>query len=357
MALDVHTPEEGPPLNEPPRASVIIPTYQRCDALRRALLALAEQTAPADSYEAVVSIDGSSDGTREMLAGLTAKVPYELRVVEGLGRGRAAARNVALAEAQGEVTILIDDDMEPAPQFIERHLASHPPGARVCVLGPVPVTVDRSSSLAARYVQAKFAAHLEEMARPGHSFVPRDFYSGNASLATEVLREVGAFDETFTPYGNEDVELSLRLSKAGVTFRYDPEALARQQYDKNLTGLARDTLDKGRTTVLLARRHPDAFAALRLAVPWDGSRPWLASRAALLCLTWRRPVVAAGVFAAAALLERLALWRRPLFYRAVLDYAFWAGVGAELGESTDDGALAQLAGELHRGPIDLLLHG
>jgi hypothetical protein len=52
----------------------------------------------------------------------------------------------------------------------------------------------------------------------------------------------------------------------------------------------------------------------------------------------------------------LGLWRSPLFYRAVLDYAFWAGVDRELRESTCEGDLERLARELRRGPIDLLLH-
>lgn len=344
-------------VSDRPRASVIIPTHQRREALRRGLLALARQSAPTGSFEVIVSVDRSSDGTREMLAELATEVPYSLRTVEGAGRGRAAARNLALAAASGELTILIDDDMEPAAELVERHLAGHPPGSRLCVLGAVPVALDGSSPRAARYVQAKFAAHLEALAEPEHRFMPRDFYSGNASLSTGVLREVGAFDEGFAPYGNEDVELSLRLAKAGVDFRYDRAALARQEYDKQLRGLAGDTLEKGRTTVLLAQRHPDAFGALRLASPWDGSRPWLAMRALLLRLTRRWPALAGAAFATAAGLERLGLWRAPLFYRAVLDYAFWAGVEVELRDPATDGELAKLANELHRGPIDLLLHG
>jgi GT2 family glycosyltransferase len=343
-------------VNDNPRASVIIPTHQRREALRRALLAFGGQTAAAESYEVLVSIDGSTDGSGEMVAELRERMPYALRSVEGSGSGRAAARNVALASARGEVTILLDDDMEPAPAFIERHLANHLPGSQACVLGPVPVALDPGSPHAARYVKAKFADHLEQLSQPEHRFVPRDFYSGNASLSTELLREVGAFDEAFTPYGNEDVELSLRLAKAGVEFRYDPTALAQQEYDKDFAGLARDTHEKGRTTVLLAQRHPDSFAALRLATPWEGSRSWLAVRALLLRLTRARPSLAPGILALAARLERLGLWRQPLFYRVALDYAFWAGVEVALGESKEGGALARLATELNRGPIDLLLH-
>jgi hypothetical protein len=80
-------------------------------------------------------------------------------------------------------------------------------------------------------------------------------------------------------------------------------------------------------------------------------------RALLLRLTRAKPPLEQQLLALAARLEQLGLWRQPLFYRAALDYAFWAGVEVALGESPKDGALAKLATELNRGPIDLLLHG
>ncbi|HXR60928.1 MAG TPA: hypothetical protein VN732_06365, partial [Solirubrobacterales bacterium] len=77
-------------------------------------------------------------------------------------------------------------------------------------------------------------------------------------------------------------------------------------------------------------------------------------------MTRRAPGTSGAVFALFSLLERLGAWRLPLFYRPVLDYAFWAGVDAALAESDDPddrGELAELARELHHGPIYLLLHG
>jgi GT2 family glycosyltransferase len=339
---------------EAPGVTVLIPSHQRREALRRALLALAEQSIDPAEYEVVVSVDGSSDGSEEMLAAL--RTPYELQVTAGSPRGRAAACNSGLALARGEVLIVLDDDMQPVPEFVERHRAHHPPGSRLCVLGAVPIELDGSSPRAARYAQEKFNAHLERLAEPGHEFAPRDFYSGNASLRTETMRAVGGFDESFAVYGNEDVDLSLRLRAAGVELLYEPGALARQEYDKDLRALCLDTIQKGRTTVILARMHPGVFASLRLARPWDNSRPWIVARALLLRLSRHPGGVAGAVFAAAAAIERLGAWRAPLFYRAVLDFAFWAGVDAELRESTPEGELERLARDLRRGPIDLLLH-
>jgi hypothetical protein len=108
---------------------------------------------------------------------------------------------------------------------------------------------------------------------------------------------------------------------------------------------------------MLARAHPEFFENLRLAEPSESKRPWLTVRAALLWAARRSAATNAAVFAVAAALERAGLWRMPLFYRAALDYAFWAGAEAELSETDDGGELSRLAAELRRGPIDLLLHG
>jgi GT2 family glycosyltransferase len=337
-----------------PEVSVLIPTHQRRQAVRTVLDSLADQTAEPSSYEVIVATDACSDGTQEMIE--TLEVPYELRRVEPRGRGRSAAVNTALAAARGEVAIVLDDDMRTVPEFVERHRAHHPPGSRRCVLGAVPVELDPGGTHAARYVKAKFDLHLSRLSDPAHLALPRSFYTGNASLRSEVLGEVGGFDESFGIYGNEDVELSLRLRKAGVELGYDPDALAYQEYGKDLGGLQRDTLAKGRTTVQLARSHPEFFGELRLADPYDASRPWLSARALLLRLTEYLPSTSDGLFALFSLLERAGLWRFPLFYRPVLDYAFWAGVDAALRESDDGGDLSNLSRELKRGPIDLLLH-
>src|SRR5213594_1482874 len=48
-------------MTTPCRVSVVIPTYERCALVQRALRALSQQTLSPDEYEVVVSIDGSQD--------------------------------------------------------------------------------------------------------------------------------------------------------------------------------------------------------------------------------------------------------------------------------------------------------
>lgn len=322
--------------------SVVVPTVGRRDSVLRLLDALARQDIPSTELEVVVSVDGPDDATMKALDAYEA--PYALHVVTGPRRGRAGACNAAIERATGDVFVILDDDMEPAPGCLRNHRSHHTSGERVCVMGGVPVRADRTSPSATRYMAWKFDLHLAKLAQPGHAFALRDFYSGNTSLRSDVLLEVGRFDEAYTMYGNEDLELSLRLRSAGVRLLYDADALAYQHYEKDLRGLVRDTVEKGKTAVLLARSYPDAFDQLQLA-RYDELWPsWRAVRNVLLRAGRRRAGVSAGILFGARLVERTPL-ARPLFYILLLDYFYWVGAQAELGADLGDGS------------IRLLLHG
>lgn len=317
--------------------SVVMPTVGRRDSVLRALTALAHQDIPPEEFEVVVSVDGSSDETVRSLE--TFSSPYAIQVVTGPRRGRAGACNAALERAKGDVVVILDDDMEPAPSCLRLHAAHHTGEATVCVMGGVPIRADRGSPSATRYMAWKFERHLANLAQPGHEFALRDFYSGNTSLRRDVLVDAGGYDEEYTLYGNEDLELSLRLRAAGVRLVYDGDALAYQHYEKDLRGLVRDTEEKGRTAVQLARAHPGTFDQLQLA-RFDATWPaWRALRNVLL-RGGRR--IAAAVLLAARLVERTPA-ARPLFYVLLLDYFYWVGVQAGL------------AADLRDGPIRLLL--
>jgi glycosyltransferase involved in cell wall biosynthesis len=318
-------------MTAPYRISVVIPTYRRCRAVRQLLEQLAQQTAAPDEYEVIVSIDGSDDGTREAAARFHG--PYQLRTLWQPHRGRAAACNAGIRAAKGDLIVLLDDDMAPVPGFVRAHQAAHAGESRCAVLGAVPITVPPSAPPVAAYVAAKFSRHLEKLARPDHVFSLRDFYSGNLSIRRTVLFEVGLFDERFTLYGNEDLELSLRLSRAGIHFKYSAQALAHQSYLKTFPELAHDTIAKGRTAVLLADKHPRAFDDLKLATFHDASRRWRFARNLLLRLSGLFCPLPDCVATVVTLLERWRPRRLRLLYDFVLDYFYWLGAGQAMGRS------------------------
>jgi GT2 family glycosyltransferase len=224
--------------------------------------------------------------------------------------------------------------MEPAPECLAGHLRAQSAGPRRGIIGAAPIRWDsRALPVVAQYVGPKFNAHLQRLAQPGHQLSLRDFYSGNFSIRRAVLLSVGLFDEAFKIYGNEDLELSLRLVRAGVTLGFSAEALAYQHYTKDFSGLARDTLAKGQTAVLLASKHPEAFPYLQLSRSQQGSRAWRWLRAGLLAASRRQAALPPRVIGLTRWLERRPSGLLPHAYRLTLDYCYWLGVETALAEN------------------------
>jgi GT2 family glycosyltransferase len=315
--------------------------------VQRALQALFGQTLSPDQYEVVVSIDGSQDGTREMVSQFSA--PYTLRSTWQPNRGRAAACNAGIRMARGQLLVLLDDDMEPVPGFLAAHLHAHPENSRLGVVGAAPVPFTRSSTPVVQYIGTKFNCHLENLAQPRYQFKLRDFYSGNFSIRREILLEVGAFDESFRIYGNEDLELSVRLSKAGVQLVFSPEALAEQHYTKDFTALAQDNIAKGRTAVLLASKYPETYYDLKLSMYAQESRKWRIVRAGLLQLSRVWAWIPELVILFMTRLERLRPARFNYCCFLALDYFYWLGARSALRGNSEAGqgltSLARSAGK------------
>jgi GT2 family glycosyltransferase len=320
-------------MNSYARLSVVIPTWQRRLSLARMFTALARQTLPCSQFEVVVVVDGSTDGTQEWIA--QQRPPFPVRSAWQQNRGRAAACNHGVRLANAEIVVLLDDDMEPYPTCLAAHLRAHADRSHLGVVGGVPIPNHERASPTAAFVRAKFNRHLTRLAEPGHQFSLRDFYSGNFSIRRTLFLALGGFDEEFKIYGNEDLELSIRLLRAGVSLMYVPEACARQWYDKDFAALARDTLAKGQTAVLLARKHPDSRDQLKLGsdsvVPWRRRllRGWL------LRASRRWPRTPQVVVQTTRWLERVRAPGLTRWYDFSLDYFYWLGVGLTTGSTPE----------------------
>ena len=320
------------------KVSIIIPTYQRCSSVKRALTTLTDQSFPADEFEVIVSIDGSEDGTREMVSSF--KAEYKLRAIWNENSGRASACNRGIQAATGELLIIIDDDMEPEPHFIDAHHAAHHADDRLGVIGAIPIVVEESSPPTIRYVGTKFNTHLEKISKPGYTIRIWDFYSGNFSIRRANLMEAGLYSEDFVDYGNEDVELAWRLRKLGINIVYSPEAKCIQHYEKDFGGLALDTIASGRTSVLLSIKHPDTFDELKLVEFHSTGWKWRTLRLALIWLAIYIPGTVSAIIYLIKLFDRSDHRRQEKIYFLALDYFYWLGVWSALRESDNGTVLA-----------------
>ena len=118
-----------------PSFSIVMPTYQRRDVVSDAVRALARLRYDGP-LEALVVVDGSTDGTAAALAEIA--VPFPFRVVTQANGGAASARNIGARAATGEVLLFLDDDMMVDPDIVEQHASSHLAGADA-VLGDIPL--------------------------------------------------------------------------------------------------------------------------------------------------------------------------------------------------------------------------
>lgn len=103
----------GPPpaLEDGPFVSILVLTRDGRAHLEQLLPALATST-EYPSFEVIVVDNGSSDGSTEYLAGLD--LPFPLRVIRNEeNRSFAAANNQAAAEANGQLVLLLNNDVEP----------------------------------------------------------------------------------------------------------------------------------------------------------------------------------------------------------------------------------------------------
>jgi GT2 family glycosyltransferase len=337
-----------PTRDDNPSVSIVVPTHQRRTSVLRLCEALSRQEVAPGEFELVVSIDGSTDRTRESLE--MGDFPFPTTIIWRARRGRAGAINAGVAVARGALIILLDDDMEPSPGFVAAHRRAHAGGSRLGVMGAVPVAVDPSASAAERWVADKFNHHLENLARSDYRLLLTDFYSGNFSISRALLDEVGGFDEDFKLYGNEDLELSHRLAHAGIDVRYDAEALAHQHIDKSFAALARDREAEGRTAVLFAEKHPEVFDRLKLGTFHDGPRALRSLRNGMLAVGARWRGLGGVIRGLERIVSRTYAPASSAFYRLALGYFYWAGVRDELRQH---GARKRAGDQLARLAADL----
>lgn len=90
-----------------PLISVVIPVYNRCEELRRALVSLARQT--CRNFEVIVCDDGSTDDIRGVVEGFVDQIDLHYQRIENSG-GPARPRNVAIRVARGEWISFLDSD-------------------------------------------------------------------------------------------------------------------------------------------------------------------------------------------------------------------------------------------------------
>ncbi len=242
--------------------SVVIPTYNRLDILQHVVPTLLAQDLARDRYEILVCDSNSTDGTAEYLARVFSEAGNVRHLPAAYG-GRAAARNAGVEAARGRIVLFNDADILAAPDLLSRHLRRHDERTRIAVVG-LEVQVKNLDDYAHKRDRPEARGSLHPAARKRLSWLY--FLTGNASVQREELLRVGTFDESFTGYGHEDLELGYRLQRAGVEIVYEPEAVNYHCQDVSVGDQKEKMKLAGRSTVRFYRKHPDYRVKLNLGM-------------------------------------------------------------------------------------------
>ncbi|APB35287.1 family 2 glycosyl transferase [Gloeomargarita lithophora Alchichica-D10] len=242
--------------------SVIIPTYNRRPILAKALLALENQNWEAQ-YEVIVVDDGSTDDT---LAWLTAHRPQLSHVtwVQQHHQGPAAARNLGVAQAQGDTIVFIDSDLVVTPVFLRSH--GEKLQAAYAKLGHQKCFT---------YGRVVNTANFEEPTSEPFKITDRSrafFATGNVAIAKSWLELAGGFDADFQFYGWEDLELGVRLKSMGLILIPCPSAVGYHWHPpfelKHIPSLIDKEIQRAKMGVLFYQKHPTWEVRLMIQMTW-----------------------------------------------------------------------------------------
>lgn len=198
-------------------ASVIVPSHRGAHRLRVLLPALARQEI-GEPWEVVVALDGTLDESPDILAEWADRLPLVVTATTE-PQGVVAALNRGYGVATGRVLIRCDDDLEPGPDMVRRHVDHHRGRDDLGVIGatrdvfpdtPYAAVYGRRANergLAAAYVRP---APLRWIGWAAHNSVTRATWD-----------RLGGFDRRFI-YG-QDSELGVRLAEGGIEIITDPE--------------------------------------------------------------------------------------------------------------------------------------
>jgi GT2 family glycosyltransferase len=242
--------------------SVVVPTYNRLDRLRYVIPSLVAQDLRPDAFEVIVADSNSNDGTAEYLAEVARTSP-NIRHLPGPYTGRAGARNAGIAAARAPLVLFTDADIIASPDLLSRHLARHAKGPGRAVIG-CEIQVDSYDAYLRKSGNPALRDPMHPATRKHLTWLY--FMTGNCSVARTDLERVGCFDEAFTGYGHEDLELGYRLQHAGVSIEYAAEAVNYHWHPVPFDEQQGRMELAGRSTVRFFRKHPTFDVRLRLGM-------------------------------------------------------------------------------------------
>jgi GT2 family glycosyltransferase len=200
--------------------SVIVPTYRREERLRRTLADLLRLRGPDLEIVVVDQTEAHEPETLELLDAMRGRIRHLRHAPPGV----VGAINRGLAEAHGEIALLLDDDIAIADRdLVADHVANYRDASVGAVAGRVLDAADPKEGAydagAGDPAWGFFRARWDHFVRSDVTTAP----GANMSVRRELLLRLGGVDRRLT--GNAfrwENDVCLTLRAAGFRTVYDP---------------------------------------------------------------------------------------------------------------------------------------
>jgi succinoglycan biosynthesis protein ExoA len=247
--------------------SVVVPCRDEAEFIEGLLRALLEQDRPAS--ETIIVDNGSTDATVARVEAFSSAHPeMRLRVIPCDRTGAAAAMNVGIRAAAGEIIVRIDGHSRPVTGYLRRAV-ERLQEPRAGVVGGVWQIVPGANTLRARAIALAVASRLgsggAEYRRPGEWRAAMDVDTVPFGCYTRKLwEELDGYDDNLLVV--EDGDFNRRARQAGYRVILDPELACTYHARRRFRTLALQYFRYGWWKALLLMRHPKALR-IRQVIP------------------------------------------------------------------------------------------
>jgi glycosyltransferase involved in cell wall biosynthesis len=235
------------------KISVVIGTYNQAETLQLALESYCNQTLAANDFELIVVDSSSTDGTESVVKSL--KLPYYLNYLKVENKGKSFARNQGIKQAKTDLIFLTDADIVADCALLARHIAGH--NKQVVIEGAEYNLKKILNISELSPTNPNIYPCIQQKLKLGQKLKWSYFLSGNLSLPKKLFEEAGGFDEQFSVYGWEDIELGYRLAKMRVPLIYDPAAINYHFHFVSGQDMVKRKYNMGKSAAYFYKKHPN----------------------------------------------------------------------------------------------------
>lgn len=213
--------------------SIIIPTYNRIELLEKTIISLKNQKIKNFSFEVLICDDGSKDRPYELIKQYSKKMEIKYFYQEDKGFRAGSARNIGIKNSRGKILLFLDTGVILEENCLYEHLKLHRSSDEpIAILGymygfdelnenekkmiELDIRPDCVQSGIKKLENEKIYDRREKILKLNGDDLTKwkapwiIFWTGHLSLSRDECLKLGGFDENFSGWGYEDIDLGIR---------------------------------------------------------------------------------------------------------------------------------------------------